>query len=229
MRCDMRVVALARTSTVRASRTLNTAVTRVWGRYQLRLAVGRAALGRPLTALKWARRAVDSLQRVDIEDKQLAAALGTLATCYRSLGELQHAEVARRRQIVVLDVVAPGGVEWVDAAIELGDLYRFRGQHDGAGALLVGVLDVVTQPDLVGDPMLEARALRALGIVYKDTGRYDEAARSYGEALELVTAAEGSDHLAAVAVAQPRWARPRSGLSRSSCTGCGSGRSNSST
>jgi tetratricopeptide (TPR) repeat protein len=199
-RCDMRASPPARTSTVRAGHNVNTAVTRVWGRYQLRLAVGRAALGRPLDALKWARRAVNSLQRIDINDKQLAAAFGTLATCYRSLGDLDHAEVARRRQIGVLDAVAPGGVEWVNAMIELGDLCRFRGHHDDAEALLVRVLDVVTQPNLAADPMLKARTLTVLGIEYKDTGRYDEAARTYGEALELVTVAEGSDHLSAASL-----------------------------
>ena len=48
--------------------------------------------------------------------------------------------------------------------------------------------------------MLKARALTALGIEYKDTGRYDEAARTYGEALDLVTAAEESDHLSAASL-----------------------------
>ena len=43
--------------------------------------------------------------------------------------------------------------------------------------------------------MLKARALTAVGIEYKDTGRYDQAARTYNEALELVTAAQGSHHL----------------------------------
>jgi tetratricopeptide (TPR) repeat protein len=184
-----------RALSVRVGRTVNRTVVRMWGCYQLRLAVGRTALGRPLDAIAWARRAMNSFRRVDVVDRQLAAALGTVATCYRSLGELERAEVARRDQIVVLDAVAPGGFEWVEAMIELGDLCRFRGHHDDAELVLGRALRALEAPRFTSAPVLKARALNVLGIEYKDTGRYDEAARTYSEALELVTAAEGSDHV----------------------------------
>src|SRR5688500_505304 len=101
----MRIVAPTRTPPIRVGRNVNTTVLRMWGRYQLRLAVGRTALGRPLAAISWARRAIHTFERADVVDQHLANAWGTLATCYRSLGEVAHAEVARRRQLGVLDDV----------------------------------------------------------------------------------------------------------------------------
>ena len=142
---------------------------------------------------------IDTFQRADVVDRHLADAWGTLATCYRSLGELEHAEVARRRQVGVLDAVAPGSVEWVDAAIELGDLCRFRASTT-TPRRCSSAPSTSSTTELASDPMLKARALTALGIEYKDTGRYDEAARTYGEAFDLVTAATGSDHLSAASL-----------------------------
>ena len=180
--------------------TASTAM-QMWGRYQLRLAVGRVALGRPLAAITWARRAVDSLQRADLVDRHLAAAFGMLATCYRTLGQLDQAEVARRRQIGVLDVVAPSSVEWVDAV----DRTRRPVPVPGTPPTTPRCCSASARrrpanPNLAPDAMLKARALNALGIEYKDTGRYDEAARTYGEALDLVTATAGPDHLSAASL-----------------------------
>jgi tetratricopeptide (TPR) repeat protein len=173
---------------------------RRWGRYQLRLAVGRASLGRPLAAITWARRAVDSLDRAEGQNVHLACAFGVLATCHRSLGQLQQADVARRRQVKVLGVVAPSSADSVNAVIELGDLCRLRGHHRASEMLLRQALAAAKQPNFARDFELKARALNALGIEYKDTGRYELAARTYGEALDLVTKIAGPDHHSAASL-----------------------------
>ena len=80
-----------------------TAIERTWGRYQHRLALGHAALGRPDDALQHAQRAARRLQRAGKDDMRLAAALDTLATCHQDLGQLDAAAQTRRRAVGLLD------------------------------------------------------------------------------------------------------------------------------
>jgi tetratricopeptide (TPR) repeat protein len=169
-------------------------IERTWGRYQHRLARGHAALGRPEDALQHAQKAATYLRRAGIDDMNLAAALDTLATCHQELGQLDDAARTRRRAVDLLDAAAPRSAEWVAALVQLGDLCRFQGFYDQAADVLRRAVDGAAIGQLVDGMPARAIALNALGILYKDTGRYDAAAGAYAEALDLITAINGPEH-----------------------------------
>jgi tetratricopeptide (TPR) repeat protein len=165
---------------------------RGWGRYQHRLAIGHAWLGRPHNALRHAEQATKVLDHVGGESLELCEALDTLASCYQQLGQLDRAAEARRRAVNIVEIVAPQSTEWVAALVKLGDLLRFQGEYEQAERVLCGAVDGAIRPQH-SNGETRARALNALGVVYKDTGRYDAAAAAYGEALDLATPADGSE------------------------------------
>jgi tetratricopeptide (TPR) repeat protein len=169
-------------------------VARTAGKYQLRLAESRAALVYPRAAIRWAQRAVRAFQRAGNADRCLAAALDLLSTAHRSLGRLDLADTARRQQVAILDALAPGDIELVRALIDLGDLCRFRGQHNDAQKFLVRAVDTIGCSCREGDFAAKASALNALGIVYKDAGQYDKAADAYSQVLDLVLSFDGPEH-----------------------------------
>ena len=100
------------------------------------------------------------------------------------------------RAVNIFDVVAPHGTEWVAELVKLGDLFRFQGEYDQAERVLsqavAGAVQTQQSPTDAMPP--RAAALNALGIVYKDTGRYDAAATVYREALDLIIATTGPEH-----------------------------------
>lgn len=188
-------------ATITAAAYVIAAVRRRWGRYQHRLAVGRASLGRPHHALRHTLRATTLLDRAGASSLELGEAFDTLAGCYQQLGQLEAATQARLRAVNVLEVVDPDRTEWVAALVKLGDLYRFQGAYDHAERVLSQAVDGAARMQQSTDAMPpRAAALNALGIVYKDTGRYDAAASAYSEALDLVTTATGPEHPCAAAL-----------------------------
>ena len=179
---------------------VTSALLRLVGRYQLRLATGRAALQQPEAARRWARRAVRTLTPAGDADPSLATALATVATCSRSLGQLDEAEQAQRQAVARFDAVDPDSAASITARVELADLLRFSGQLDAAAAFLRQTLDSVPSANSNTDCSLKAGVLNALGIVCKDSGRYDEAEELYGHALTLLSSRDGMDHPSAAAV-----------------------------
>ena len=184
------------------------ALRRLCGRYELRVAVGRAALGKHLTARRWARRAVRRFTRAGA-DRDLATALVAAAGCSRALGQLDAAAAEQQQALALLEAVAPQSAAWVAALIELADLRRFSGHHDVAEALLRRALDAMPHPSSDAGRSLKAATLNALGIVYKDTGRYDEAEALYSEALHLLPRHGSRRPTHRLALAQHRWSRTR--------------------
>jgi tetratricopeptide (TPR) repeat protein len=74
----------------------------------------------------------------------------------------------------------------------IGSRLRLQGQFARAEPLLREALAAAEQaPSSEGRALIEA--LNALGLLCKDLGRYDEARRHYGRALELLERAEAAD------------------------------------
>jgi tetratricopeptide (TPR) repeat protein len=91
--------------------------------------------------------------------------------------------------------------EWVGELVKLGDLLRFKGEYDQAERVLSQAVAGAVHTQRSTDAMPpRAAALNALGIVYKDTGRYDAAAAAYSAALDQVIAATGLEHPCAAAL-----------------------------
>ena len=111
----------------------------------------------------------------------------------------RHRRTAERERHPRTD--RPGTTAATSALVKLGDLVRFQGHFDQAEEILTRAL-IGAPTDADGDePPVRALVLNALGIVYKDTGRYDAAQIAYAEAFELVTTACAPDDPAAA----PLW------------------------
>jgi tetratricopeptide (TPR) repeat protein len=182
-----------------AGRRIATTLTRALGRYQHRLAIGHAAAGDPEHAITHARRAATNLRR-GRADLEHAAVLEVLGTCLFELGRLDEASSVLRRCVDVLDGVAPGSAQHVAATIRLGDLQRICGRFADAEALLTHAIRRTAPDPVSGGVPLRALGLNALGILYKDTARYDAAEHAYTEALGLITARTGSEDVSAAPV-----------------------------
>jgi tetratricopeptide (TPR) repeat protein len=171
---------------------MHLALARRWGRYRRRLAAGHLALGHREDAIGHGRAAVRHLQRSD-DSGELVAAYEILATCQQELGDLEAAAAARRSALTVLEQSAPGTTDLVRALVNLGDLLRFQGRFAEAETHLRRALTAApTYPE--GDrARVRATVLNALGIVYKDTGRYHAAQAAYTEALDLLATTSVSD------------------------------------
>jgi hypothetical protein len=95
--------------TITAAAGVIAAIQRRWGRYQHRLAVGHASLGRPHHALRHAQRATTLLDHAGASSLELGEAFDTLADCHQQLGELDAATQARHRAVNIFDVLGPYG------------------------------------------------------------------------------------------------------------------------
>ena len=170
-----------------------------WGRYRLRLAAGHATFGLPTEALGHAEAAIRHL-RVVGSRQELASAYDITAAAHQDLGDLKAA-VATRRAAVTLFDDGDGSADRTLALVALGDLLRLCGHFAEAERLFDLALQTSDGVHSDTGPSARAVALNALGIVYKDTGRYHAARAAFGEALTLITAHGGLDAPAAA----PLW------------------------
>jgi tetratricopeptide (TPR) repeat protein len=132
---------------------------------------------------------------------EIASAYDIEATCHQQLGQLQAAATARRSAVAILERIAAGTDACTHAQVKLGDLLRFQGNLDEAEQILERAMDGIPLGGTdCGGSTTRALALNALGIVYKDTGRYHAAEAAYAEALALVTATGGAEHPATASI-----------------------------
>lgn len=119
---------------------------------------------------------------------ELVGALFTLADFQFQLARFAEAEATLRRAIRRLDA-APrdrrGQAMLVDAWIRLANSHRRQGKLDVAEATLRGAL--AGHSEYATPVELLSAANNALGVVYKDAGRYAEAAGRYAAALATAT------------------------------------------
>jgi tetratricopeptide (TPR) repeat protein len=99
---------------------------------------------------------------------ELAGALLTLGDFEFQTSRYTAAEATHHRAVAA----APPGSVRADALVRLGNIQRLRGRFDAAEATLRGA-------------GASAAAHNALGAVYKDVGRYDDAAGQYRLALAI--------------------------------------------
>jgi tetratricopeptide (TPR) repeat protein len=166
-----------------------------WASFRYRLALGHATHGRPEDALRHATAVVRRRHHPGDQGADLASAYEIVATCHQQLGQLEGAATARRSAVELLERIAPGTSACRLAQVKLGDLVRFQGDFNQAEQILNRALAgiPVGDNDPAGHP-LRAVVLNALGIVYKDTGRYADAEAAYTESLALITATSGGDN-----------------------------------
>jgi tetratricopeptide (TPR) repeat protein len=108
-----------------------------------------------------------------------AGALLTLGDFQFQLARYAEAETTVDAAVRLLD--GRPVTTYVDALIRLANSQRRQGKLDAAEATLRGAVTA-----RVGNALLGA-AYNALGVVYKDAGRYAEAATRYAAALSLAT------------------------------------------
>lgn len=125
---------------------------------------------------------------------ELVSALNLLAGFTAALAQHAQAEELHER-VVALLTAAPaesGRVPLLtDALVQLGDGQRAQGKYPAAARSLAAARALSETEDL--EPTQRAGVSNALGILAKDTGRYEEAARHYAATLALLEPALGSN------------------------------------
>ena len=131
----------------------------------------------------------DQLSPLDRRELSVSA-LELTARVRRELGDLQQAADLHRRALVALDDADNSTLRAI-VLLRLGETLRLLGRyteaerhHSRAVALVSGT---------TAEPMLLAAALNGLGIVFKDTGRFADAASTYQEALVIAEREVGPD------------------------------------
>ena len=136
-------------------------------------------------------RAVELLDALEGPDApETLAAVRLLGTVQLATGDLVAAERSLRRVLDGFDAL--GSEEATAALIDLGKVYGARQAHDVAEQLLGEALDRLRRQDPPDRRQL-ASALGNLAELRYEAGRYEEADRTYGEALEAVGDADGEE------------------------------------
>jgi tetratricopeptide (TPR) repeat protein len=176
------------------------------------------------TAVRFAAAQADGVRAVELFERrqerdpgadpaELVAALLTLAGFHGELASHGRAERFYHRAVAVLTGGAAGWVQapiMVEVLIRLGNGQRLQGQYTAAEATLRKVTGSADRAEPT--PELLGAAHSALGMVCKDTGRYEEAGRRYATALDLLACAGPGarvclhHNLAGLAHAQGRFA-----------------------
>lgn len=167
----------------------------VQARRRLLRAARLAVAGRIGAALPLARQASDTLRREAALDSrrqgEYAAALIVLADLHLARVELPAALAAHDALVLLcqsptLDEVAAD--QLADALTRRGDTLRLQAQYRRAET------DLAAARRLACSPMIRAGACNASGILAKDLGQYDAAARYYQASLDLVLQVHGPEH-----------------------------------
>lgn len=148
-----------------------------------RLARYRLSEGRPEEAARLAERALLAMSPRASSDKRYVQALGIAADALETLGRYREARPLRE------DAVALGAdaasVVTVTACLQLGNLLRILAEYRQAEPLLARAVEAANRSN---DGRLQAGACNALGVLCKETGRYEEAECHYQRARTLLEA-----------------------------------------
>lgn len=154
------------------------------------------AQGRYAHAIWRATRAVELAEQRP-HPKQLPKrlqALSTLGGLHYELGDYAAAETVSRQAVTIAEQAPPGAARdrlLAEALTCLGDLCRRQARYDEAEAQLQRALGLV---DAASEARLQrAGVLNALGITYKDAGRFQAAEDCYQTALATIQQLLGPD------------------------------------
>jgi tetratricopeptide (TPR) repeat protein len=129
------------------------------------------------------------------EPDAMIGALELLACVRRELTDFAGCVELHQRALAALDII-PAGITRdqlrLAALIRLGEALRLLGQFPEAEDALTRALQLADTPN-PPDPINRAMALNGLGIVYKDTQRFDQAGQHYRQALTLLKQTLGPD------------------------------------
>jgi tetratricopeptide (TPR) repeat protein len=151
-----------------------------WANACLRVSRHWLAVGGYEPARRWALRAVRSTGRAR-PGPAAVDALTLLAVSAQALGDHAEAEVFAGRALRLLATGCGRPHQLVTALVHLGDIRRLRGRYRAAEEALSQAATVAAAGT---DPSLLARVYTSLGVICKDSGRYDEAERWYRQALD---------------------------------------------
>jgi tetratricopeptide (TPR) repeat protein len=164
-------------------------------RRQLRRATRYAAADRQADAVPLARRACTVLGRVSQRNRlkrdEYAGGLTALADLHLALVDLAAALETLDVLVALLDQVGTGSADQAardqlaDALTRRGNTLRLLALHEQAHA------DLERAQELAHNPLVRAGAHNAAGILAKDTGQHDTAARHYQQALDLAVHVHG--------------------------------------
>ncbi len=164
-----------------------------------RRALRSAARGRPHQALTGATHAAqllrrhaerDSARRPEYVASMLLVAELQLSTTslVAAVGTLDELVATLESAPCPADTPAEANDRLADVLTRRGDTRRLLGEHRAAGR------DLRRSADLACSPAQQAGAHNGLGILAKDTGRYDAAERHYERALTILEETLGTDH-----------------------------------
>lgn len=172
--------------------------TRIRAKRLNRLALQSWELGNTAKAHEYTEQAIGLMDRrndgladavIRAEALLLRASIASMSADHGTASRSLHAAVAlleEHRVSKVRDF-------WLaEALTRSGDALRLAGRYTESRQDIDKVFGSSHWDDL--EPLRKAAALNAKGILYKDTGRYQEAASLYAEAFELTTAVHGSNH-----------------------------------
>ena len=163
----------------------------------LRRATRLAAADRVSDALPFALLALDSLRRHAVREprrrEEYVAALQVTSALQLSLADPRAALKTQHLLVAVLearqDPVGDAGADRLAAALTgRGDTHRLLAGYDAAAD------DLDRAVSMARSATVRGWALNARGILAKDTGRYDQAAGLYADALRVLRLVLGGDH-----------------------------------
>jgi tetratricopeptide (TPR) repeat protein len=146
------------------------------------------------------RLGTDSDDLTNLRPGELGAmisGLELLACIRRELTDFVGCVELHQQALTALEL-GPGGADHdqlrLATLVRLGETLRLLGQFPGAENVLeraMQLADTLHPPD----PINRAMALNDLGILYKDTQRFEQAEQHYRQALHLLEQTLGADHL----------------------------------
>ncbi len=153
------------------------------------------AAGRYAEAEPHARRAVElGRQALRPNDYQLSLILHRLGAILEAQGRFREAEPLYLEALQIGEAAhGPQSPELIAQFETLSDLYYRRGRHAEAATYLERVLAAgASDPSISDDD--RATTLNNLGLVYRETARFDDAERRLVEAGEIFERLYGGDH-----------------------------------
>jgi CHAT domain-containing protein/Tfp pilus assembly protein PilF len=124
--------------------------------------------------------------------RDTAHAIKNLASFYRSIGDLVHAQELYQRALDVRSALGDDEVEVAESRNDLGDLYKLRGDYVKAESEYNQALEIRRKK--LGEGVETAQSQNALAGLYQAMGDYRRAQELYRVAFDIRQKVFGSDH-----------------------------------
>lgn len=133
------------------------------------------------------------VQSFGVESTELADTLNGEGELYKALGDYAHAEPLLAQSLHLRQkLLKPDDQDIAESENDLGELYILTGAYDQAEPLLLSALDL--RKKHAEQSVETAQTVEALGDLYKNTNRAQQAEQSYREAVSIFGKTTGGDH-----------------------------------